>query len=206
MSRGMHAQGTSRFWMPRRRGAVAGPLIMLAGAWGALIPFFGHSFDFGFTPAGNWHWTTARGVLEVAPGAAAFLGGLLLTVSADRASATFGGLVAAAGGAWFALGTVVSPWWNAHYIGTPLGDTTHAVWERLGMFTGVGLVIIYLAAMSIGRISLSGPRDLPATSPEQLEAIKRIEGARTIPGERPRTVDLTAAEAGSDARSESLQK
>jgi hypothetical protein len=179
---------------------------MILGAWGALIPFFGHSFGFGFTPADTWDWTAARGILEVAPGAGAFLGGLLLTVSADRASATFGGMVAAVSGAWFVLGTVVSPLWNANYIGTPTGDATHGVWERLGMFTGVGLVVIYLAAIALGRISLSGRRDLPTTSPEQLEAIKRIEGARTIPGERPRTVDLTAAEASSDARTESVRK
>jgi hypothetical protein len=191
--------------MPRRRGTVAGLLIMLLGAWGALIPFFGHSFSYGYTPTGTWDWTAARGWLEVLPGAAAFLGGALLAATADRASAMSGGLIAAAGGAWFALGTILSPLWNVGYIGTPVGDSTQAVWERVGMFTGVGVVILFLAAMSLGRISLSGRRELPATSPEQLEAIKRIEGARTIPGERAKTVDLTTAEAESDSRAKSIQ-
>lgn len=201
MVRGTHAQtGPSRLWMPRRRGTVAGPLIMLLGAWGALIPFFGHSFGFGYTPSNTWTWTAARGWLEVLPGGVAFLGGLLLTISGDRASAMFGSVAAAAAGAWFVLGTIVSPWWSAGYIGAPVGDASRGVWETIGMFTGVGLVLLYLAAMSIGRISLSGRREIPATSPEQLEAIKRIEGARTLPGERPKTVDLTAAEAGTDAR------
>ncbi|HVT22150.1 MAG TPA: hypothetical protein VHE57_12270 [Mycobacteriales bacterium] len=192
--------------MPRRRGTAAGVLILLVGAWGALIPFFGHSFGFGYTPSNTWTWTAARGWLEVLPGAVAFLGGLLLAVSGDRASAMFGGTAAAAAGAWFVLGTVVAPWWNAGYIGTPVGDSSQAVWERIGMFTGVGIVLIYLGAMALGRISLSGRREIATSTPEQLEAIKRIEGARTIPGDRPRTVDLTAAEAGAETRSESVQK
>ncbi|HVX70186.1 MAG TPA: hypothetical protein VHA79_10920 [Mycobacteriales bacterium] len=190
--------------MPRRRGAVAGPLLMLLGAWGALIPFFGHSFGFGYTPDDTWTWTAARGWLEVLPGAAAFLGGALLTASADRASAMFGSIVAAAGGVWFVLGTVVAPWWNPGYIGTPVGDASQGVWERIGMFTGVGLVITFFAAMALGRITLSGRREIPATSPEQLEAIRRIEGARTIPGERTKTVDLTTAEANAETRAKSV--
>lgn len=212
MPRGSHANRAprtnrvSRLAMPRRRGAVSGPLIMLLGAWGALVPFFGHSFGFGYTPSNTWTWTAARGWLEVAPGAAAFLGGLLLAISNNRASAMFGGILAAAAGSWFVLGTIVTPWWQAGYIGTPVGDASHAVWEHIGMFTGVGMVTIQLAAMSLGRISLSGPREVPTTSPEQLEAIRRIEGARTLPGERPKTVDLTAAEARSDTRSESVEK
>ena len=206
MTRGTHAQGQSRFWMPRRRGAVAGPLIMLLGAWGALIPFFGHAFGFGYTPSNTWTWTAARGWLEVLPGAAAFIGGLLLTISADRASAMLGATVAAACGAWFVLGTVIRPWVDAGNIGTPVGDTTQRVWEQIGMFTGVGLILVYLAALSIGRISLSGAREVPTTSVEQLEAIRRIEGARTIPGERPKTVDLTAAEADAASRSGSLRR
>ncbi|HVT64586.1 MAG TPA: hypothetical protein VHD81_05490 [Mycobacteriales bacterium] len=189
--------------MPRRRGTVAGLLLMLLGAWGALIPFFGHAFGFGYSPSNTWSWTAARGWLEVLPGAAAFLGGALLTATADRASAMSGALIAAAGGAWFVLGTTLSPLWNVGYIGNPVGDSTQAVWERVGMFTGVGLLILFLAAMALGRISLSGRREL-AASPEQLEAIRRIEGARTIPGERPKTVDLTAAEADSDSRAKSI--
>jgi hypothetical protein len=171
---------------------------MLVGAWGALIPFFGHSFGFGFTPSNTWTWTAARGYLEVLPGIGAFLGGALLTISAHRATAAFGAYTAAASGSWFVLGTIIQPWWSAGNIGVPVGGSSQAVWERIGMFTGVGMVIIYLAAMSLGRISLSGRRGVPATSPEQLEALERIEGARTIPGDRPRTVDLTAAESAAD--------
>jgi hypothetical protein len=148
--------------MARSRGAITGPLLILLGAWGALIPFFGHSFNFGFTPDNTWHWTQARGWLEVLPGAAAVLAGGLLTTSGHRASAMLGGWVAAAAGAWFILGTVISPWWSAGNIGVPSGSADHAVWERLAMFEGLGAVILLLAAIAIGRVSVVGVRDVAA--------------------------------------------
>jgi hypothetical protein len=196
MTRGTHAN-PDRFRMPRQRGAVAGPLIMLLGAWGALIPFFGHYFGYGYTPSDTWTWTAARGWLEVLPGAGAFFGGLLLTATNHRMAAAFGGWVAAASGSWFVLGTVVCPrWWNPGAIGAPVGSYSQAVWDRIGMFTGVGMLIVYLAALSLGRISLSGYRRVATPTAE----------GRTIPGERPRTVDLTAAEAGSESSTESIHR
>ena len=65
-----------RLQMPRSRGAASGFLLILLGAWGALIPFVGPYFDFAFTPDQEWTWTVARGWLEVLPGAATALGGL----------------------------------------------------------------------------------------------------------------------------------
>ena len=54
-----------RLQMPRSRGAASGFLLILLGAWGALIPFIGPYFDFAFTPDTEWTWTMARGWLEV---------------------------------------------------------------------------------------------------------------------------------------------
>lgn len=197
MSRGSHAQ-PSRLHMSRRRGAIAGPLLVLLGAWGALVPFFGHSFGYGYTPDNTWTWTAARGWLEVLPGAGVALGGLLLTVTAHRAVALFGGWLAAASGAWFALGTVVSPWWNAGFIGVPSGGTTRAVWEQIGMFTGLGLVCVCLAGIAIGSAMVVGLRDM-SSGREQLNAYRRIEEApayREQPATHPAadTIDLNAAE------------
>ena len=69
-----------RLRMRRSRGAASGLLLVLLGSWGALIPFVGPYFDFAFTPDQAWVWTTARGWLEVLPGAVTALGGLLLLV------------------------------------------------------------------------------------------------------------------------------
>jgi hypothetical protein len=162
--RGAHGSRTNPLVMARSRGAVTGPLLMVLGVWGAIVPFIGHSFGFGFSPDNTWAWTAARGWLEVGPGAAALLGGALLTTSGNRLSAMAGGWLAAAGGAWFILGTVISPWWSAGNIGVPSGNSNHAVWEHLGMFSGLGVVIILFAAVALGRISVIGVRDVAAAT------------------------------------------
>lgn len=179
--------------MSRSRGAVVGPLLMLLGAWGALIPFFGHSFSFGYTPDNTWTWTAARGWLEVLPGAVAFGSGLAITVTAHRVNAMVAGWLAAAAGAWFVIGTVITPWWDAGFIGTPSGSADRGVAEQLGMFSGLGVLIVALAGIALGRISVVGVRDL-STSQEQLDAYRRIENAEAYPGGPPRTIDLTSAE------------
>ncbi|EUA11920.1 hypothetical protein I546_2738 [Mycobacterium kansasii 732] len=76
---------------------------MILGAWGALVPFIGPRFDFAYTP--GQAWTAARGWLEVLPGVAAAVGGLLLIISGNRAIAMLGGWLAALAGAWFVVGT-----------------------------------------------------------------------------------------------------
>ena len=57
-----------RMQIPPSRGAVSGFLLILLGAWGALIPFIGPYFNFAYTPDQEWTWTAARGWLEVLPG------------------------------------------------------------------------------------------------------------------------------------------
>jgi hypothetical protein len=61
-------------YMPRTRGAVTGLLLILLGAWGALVPFFGPNINWAYLADPAWTWTTAKGWLEVLPGAAAALG------------------------------------------------------------------------------------------------------------------------------------
>jgi hypothetical protein len=183
--------------MARSRGAVSGPLLMLLGAWGAVIPFVGHYFGYGYTPDNTWGWTAARGWMEVLPGGCTFLGGLIMTTSRHRAAASFGGWLAALSGAWFALGLTVMPWWNSGFIGVPMGDTNHVVFEHLGMFTGLGVLIVLLAAFGMGRFSVIGVRDV-AVAQRRLDAYRTIEDAPAYPDETATTTgttDVAAAEA-----------
>ena len=69
--------GFGTLHMPRSRGAVSGLLLILLGAWGALIPFIGPYFHFAYSPDQAWAWSTARAWLEVFPGVTAALGGFL---------------------------------------------------------------------------------------------------------------------------------
>jgi len=166
--------------MARSRGAISGPLLMLLGAWGALVPFIGHYFGYGFTPDTNWTWTAARGWLEVLPGAATFLGGALLATSRNRPSALLGGWVAAVSGAWFVLGLAITPWWNPGTIGFASGSTDRAVIEHIGMFSGLGVVIVFFAALALGRVSVVGVRDVQAAQ-ARLDAYDKIEHATVYP-------------------------
>ena len=95
--------------MRRSRGAASGFLLVLLGLWGALIPFIGPYFHYAYTPDTAWTYNTARLWLEILPGAAVFLGGILLIVATGRHVALFGAVLAAAAGAWFALGTSPQP-------------------------------------------------------------------------------------------------
>jgi len=171
--------------MRRSRGALSGFLLMLLGLWGAIIPFIGPYFHYAYTPDSAWTYNTGRLWLEVLPGAAVFLGGFLLMIARGRHIAMFGALLAAAAGAWFTLGPVLSPLWNHHVPmgGSPAGDTVYMrVMEQLGFFTALGVVIVFVAAAALGRISsvASGLRDIE----EIPETPETTVPADTVPVER----------------------
>ena len=146
--------------VPRSRGALSGLLLIVLGAWGALIPFIGPYFNLSYTPDTAWHWTSARGWLEVLPGAVAFVGGLLLLMSASRGVVRIGAWLGVAAGVWFVIGRTVSLWWNIGSPGVPAGksDAIHAI-ETLVMFTGLGALILFFAATALGRLSVTTVRD-----------------------------------------------
>jgi MFS family permease len=140
----------------RSRGAMSGALLMLLGAWGAIVAFIGPTFGYAYTPASAWSFTSGRFWLELLPGIAALLGGLLVLVSAYRPVTLFGAWLAAVGGAWFVVGAVVAPTWiNARITaGVPVGSPTMRALEEIGFFIGLGVVIVFLAATALGRLSV----------------------------------------------------
>ena len=161
-------RGGGRLYIPRSRGAFSGFLLIVLGAWGALIPFIGPYFNYAYTygdgAATTWTWSTGRLWLEVVPGAAAALGGLILLMTANRASALFGAWLASAAGAWFVVGPIVSRLWGgaAADAGRAIGGNKRQVIEQLGFFSGLGVVILFLAAHAAGRVSVRSLRDLEA--------------------------------------------
>ncbi len=158
-----HLTMHERLRMPRSRGAASGLLIVLLGIWGGLIPFVGPSFGYSFTPDATWQWTTGRLLLEVLPAAATVLGGLALMGSSSRISGSVGAWLAAAGGAWFVVGQWVSIVWNdgTMQAGRPTAATNAGqVAEWLGFFLALGVVIVFLAAAALGRMSVVSVRDV----------------------------------------------
>ena len=157
--------------VPRSRGAVSGFLLVLLGAWGALVPFFGPYLDYSYGTDQTWHWTNARLWLEVLPGAAAAVGGLLLLVSAHRVAASLGGWLAALGGAWFIVGLTLAPLLHLGSVGQPLSTKNDGrAAAQLGYFYGLGAVILFLAAFALGRMAVVGVRDVLVAEREEQRA------------------------------------
>jgi hypothetical protein len=152
-----HRAGPMR--LPRTTGALSGVLIIILGAWGALIPFIGPYFHYAFGSYAHWHYTANRLWLDILPGVVAVIGGFMLLRSAHRSSGVIGGWMAIAAGVWFAIGPTVSLWWHAagNPIGAPVGGHIRQGLELLGFFYLLGVAITALAAFATGRF-VSRPR------------------------------------------------
>lgn len=137
----------------RSRSVVAGGLLIVLGVWGGLAHFVGPYFHYAYTPDTAWHVTMARLWLEIVPAAAAVAGGALVLVSAGRLRAAGGAILAMLAGGWFVVGRAVSEIWpGLGTAGVPAGTSpTRMATEELGLFTGLGVVILVCAALVLGR-------------------------------------------------------
>jgi len=175
-------------------------MLVLLGAWGGLVAFIGPYFHFAYTPDKAWVYTTGRLWLEILPGAATVLGGLLVLGSARRHTAAFGAFLAALGGAWFVVGNPVSTLWNSGtpQAGVPAGTgLTRLAAENLGFFTGLGVLIVFFAALALGRFAVVGVRETAlverATADQATLAENEAAQRDTAPVARTRT-DVPATE------------
>jgi hypothetical protein len=161
--------------IPRSRGGLCGLLLILLGAWGAIVPFVGPYFSFAFTPDQTWQYNSGRLYLSILPGAVAFIAGVAILVTRVRWVGIVAGVLAALAGGWFIFGagvvdivlgkTSISP-------GNPVASTgpvihsaqTWQFMEEIGFFTGVGALIILLGAIAIGRLSMLSAGDVAANA------------------------------------------
>lgn len=144
----------------RSRGVLSGVLLVLLGIWGAMVPFVGPYFHYAYTPDSTWSYTAERMWLEILPGVAAILGGLTLIISSHRAIAILGAWLAAVAGAWFAVGSLVAVLWaSAPTAGSPVGSKDTVMLEQIGFFTGLGVVIVFVAAIALGRFTIVAAKD-----------------------------------------------
>ena len=151
----------ARTQIARRRGVLIGFFLVVLGVWGALIPFIGPYFHYAYSPNHAWRWTASRGWLEVLPGAVTAVGGVLVLISNKRATALLGAWMAAAGGAWFAIGISFVPLLHTGNTGAPASSHTAVrVLEAVGFFYGLGVVIVFFAATASGRLSVRSLADI----------------------------------------------
>ncbi|MGU3502176.1 hypothetical protein [Mycobacterium sp. C31M] len=155
----------------RSRGALSGFLLIVLGAWGALVPFVGPYFGFAYTPDSPWAWTMGRGWLQVLPGAVALVGGLLLLMSRNRATAMLGGWLGVGAGAWFVVGRAFAGPLGLGTPGSPVAVTqAKSVLLELAYFSGLGALIVFLGAAAIGRLSVRSVRDVALREAAVVEA------------------------------------
>jgi hypothetical protein len=173
----------------RSRGAVTGLLLLALGVWGALVPFVGPHWHFGFTPDTTWTWTAARFWLEVLPGAATAVAGLVVMVSANRVLAQLATWVALAAGLWFVVGPLIIGLFSATFVGTPVGGSTRVAAEQIAMFYGLGAVISALASFASGRFSVVGVRDVVAA--ERRHRARAIDLTEPAPAAAPSDPEIT---------------
>jgi hypothetical protein len=167
----------------RSHGAIVGVLLVLLGVWGALIPFVGPYFHYAYTPDKTWDATAGRMWLEVLPGAVVFVSGLVVLGSRLRPQAALGAWLAAVAGAWFVLGGVVAAHWaSLPTAGQPVSSGLHGVLEQIGFFTGLGVVIVFLAAVALGRLTVIVPDRVvaPAVKTEPAAAKEPVGASRGI--------------------------
>jgi hypothetical protein len=155
----------ARTHIPASRGALVGILLVVLGIWGALIPLVGPYFNYEFGSDTTWDVTWQRVWLDIVPGAALVLGGLILIGARKRPAGLLGAWIALAGGLWFAVGPSVSMLWhgaNSVYapIGAPLHSKNVQFLELLGYFYGLGALATALAGFALGRLSIVGVRDV----------------------------------------------
>ncbi len=190
--------------VPRSRGALSGVLLLLLGVWGGLVPFVGPYFHYAYTPDRGWAYTSGRLWLEILPGVATALGGLIVLGSANRAVAAFGAWLAALGGAWFVVGRTFSRWPATHLpeVGVATGSALMRTVEEIGFFSGLGVVIVFISAFALGRFAVLGPREaVPATTEPPADEAAGADLDRAGPPKDPAKVSATETETGTGSGS-----
>jgi hypothetical protein len=147
--------------VPRSRGAFSAVLLVLLGLWGGLVPLIGPYLHYAYSPDKVWTVTSGRTWLEFLPAAGAIVGGIILLASKLRPLALLGASLAVLSGAWFALGSVIVTFWmrTPPAQGVPVGGAVARAAEQIGFFTGLGVVIVCVAAVAVGRLLVVSVRD-----------------------------------------------
>jgi hypothetical protein len=165
----------------RSRGAFSGLLLILLGVWGGLVPLVGPYVHYAYTPDHAWTLTSGRIWLEILPAAATTLAGIVVLASRLRPVAVLGAGLALASGIWFALGNLLAPLWTASAPaqGAPVGGQLARILEQIGFFYGLGVVIICVASMALGRLTVVSVRDSATTAAPAESSSATSAGSRT---------------------------
>lgn len=145
---------------------TAAMVILLLGAWGALVPFIGPLFGYSMSGVPAWTWNESHVTLHLIPGVVAVIGAMLV-LRARRSSVQLGAVLAALGGAWFVLAPTFHPAWADSSAGGGM-MMMHGTWSQiassLGYHYGIGVVILGLAMHALGRLARLDRQQTPVTT------------------------------------------
>jgi hypothetical protein len=115
----------------------------------------------------------------VLPGIVAVIGGLLLLVSRNRATAMLGGWLAVAAGAWFVVGRALAAPLALGNVGSPVAVTeSKRVVLELAYFSGLGALVVFLGAVAVGRLSVRSVRDVEI---RDVDAVRPVDTTGSQP-------------------------
>ena len=132
-----------------------GLVMVLMGAWAAMVVFVGSSFGYSVDRTGTWQWNLNHAWLHLAPGAAAFFGGMLVVTALPGtfggARAAIGSLLGVAAGAWLIVGPLAwpvlqGPGHSVFRAATPL----HNLVNQVGANLGPGVLLVLMGAFVFG--------------------------------------------------------
>ncbi len=146
-------------WSPAMLIAGIGAIIM--GAWAGIVPFVGPKFGYTLGTSGAWKLTADHLYLQLAPGAAGVLAGLVFlgfVPGRDRVPfwsgvAVVAGLLAAAAGAWLVIGP------DAYTVIRHVGANGRTLPTRslaslatqVGYYLGPGVLLAAFGGIALGR-------------------------------------------------------
>ena len=154
---------------------MLGGFVTAVALWGGLVAYVGPRFGFDMgTTDRAWAWNTGHTLLNLGPGVAGAVGGLLLLFGSSLLL-PLGAALGLLSGLWFLVGPSLEPLWRAGSGIAALGSsgsTTERGLEGLGYYYGTGATLLLFSAVALGLILAPAA---PAVAAEPAAAEKAEE-------------------------------
>lgn len=144
-----------------------GLLMLVVGAWAAIVGFIGPLFGYHATTTAAWSWTRSNWLMHLLPGVVAFGAGLLAlsharSVSVWRGSLATAGLLAIGAGAWLVIGPTASVLFESTRVYGPSTGAWAAFANEVGANLGPGVLLVALGGMALKSAVAERMVQLPA--------------------------------------------
>ena len=175
-------------YVRRTHGIAPGILLVLLGAWVAAVPFVGPHFHYSVGATQTWHWTAGRLWLNIVPGVATLIAGLVLVGATRRGTLVAASSVAVLAGIWVVIGPQTSLLWHGTMQAGPAAGGVHRrLLEVLGYSLLSGCLIAVVASFTLGRTSVASVEDVRHDLEVRQQGLGSVAGlgSQVAPPEEP---------------------